>query len=318
MWSTLELREIRVFLALAEELHFSRTADRLGITHSRVSQTIRTLEARVGGRLFDRTSRRVQLTALGERFRDEVSSPYRQLEHAFTGTRDAATGITGTLRLGLYAYLAGGPHLLEIIKTFERLHPHCTVHVVEPAIGGLLSRLRDDLDIIAVRMPVTDPDLVVGPVVSSEERVAVMAVGHPLAARSSISIEELAHYTTTDSAAAPRAIMDVFSPSCTPSGRPIHRANVNSLADAAVRAATGELIHPTVPSFLAAYPHPGLTSVPIRDLPPSTTALVWSRANDSPKVKAFAAAAAEIVHNRLGVGARLHVQISEADLPPAR
>jgi DNA-binding transcriptional LysR family regulator len=66
MWETLELRELRVFLTLAEELHFARTAERLSLTPSRVSQMIRTLEARVGAKLFARTSRRVKLTTLGE------------------------------------------------------------------------------------------------------------------------------------------------------------------------------------------------------------------------------------------------------------
>ena len=79
MWSGVELREIRVFLTLAEELHFGRTAERLGITHSRVSQTIQTLEARVGAKLFDRTSRRVALTRLGEQLRAALSPVYREL-----------------------------------------------------------------------------------------------------------------------------------------------------------------------------------------------------------------------------------------------
>jgi DNA-binding transcriptional LysR family regulator len=65
MRPALELREIRAFLTLAEELHFGRTAERLELTPSRVSQTIRTLETRVGGRLFERTSRRVRLTTTG-------------------------------------------------------------------------------------------------------------------------------------------------------------------------------------------------------------------------------------------------------------
>ena len=67
MWSEVELSEIRVFLGLAEELHFGRTAERLHITPSYASQLIRRLETRLGGRLFDRTSRRVRLTPLGER-----------------------------------------------------------------------------------------------------------------------------------------------------------------------------------------------------------------------------------------------------------
>ena len=68
MFESLELRDIRVFLAVAEELHFGRAAERVGLTSSRVSQTVRLLETRVGGRLFERTSRRVKLTPLGEQF----------------------------------------------------------------------------------------------------------------------------------------------------------------------------------------------------------------------------------------------------------
>src|SRR5215218_5320543 len=73
MWSTVELREIKLFMALAEELHFGRTAERLQLTPSRVSQTLRDLEAKLGGRLVHRTSRHVELTARGERFREEVA-----------------------------------------------------------------------------------------------------------------------------------------------------------------------------------------------------------------------------------------------------
>jgi DNA-binding transcriptional LysR family regulator len=65
-----ELREIETFLVLAEELHFGRSATRLHLSQSRVSQTIRSIESRIGGRLFDRTSRQVRLTLLGELLRD--------------------------------------------------------------------------------------------------------------------------------------------------------------------------------------------------------------------------------------------------------
>ena len=68
-FAALELREIRVFLVLSEELHYGRTADRLCLTSSRVSQIIRTLETRVGGRLFDRNSRHVKLSPLCQQLR---------------------------------------------------------------------------------------------------------------------------------------------------------------------------------------------------------------------------------------------------------
>ena len=66
MWSTVELRELRIFLALVEELHFGRTAERLGVSQPTVSEAVRALEARLGGKLFERTSRRVLLTSLGQ------------------------------------------------------------------------------------------------------------------------------------------------------------------------------------------------------------------------------------------------------------
>ncbi len=63
MWPSVELRELHVFLTVAEELHFGRAADRLQISASRVSQVIRALEDRIGGRLFERTSRRLRVAA---------------------------------------------------------------------------------------------------------------------------------------------------------------------------------------------------------------------------------------------------------------
>ena len=74
MWESVELREIRVFLALAEELHFGRTAQRLGLTQSRVSQTLRQLERKMGGQLVYRTSRRVALTPFGRDFRERAGA----------------------------------------------------------------------------------------------------------------------------------------------------------------------------------------------------------------------------------------------------
>jgi DNA-binding transcriptional LysR family regulator len=72
MWHTIELRELRAFLVLSEELHFARSAERLGLTQSRISRTIRDLERKLGVELAHRTSRRVELTAAGERFREQV------------------------------------------------------------------------------------------------------------------------------------------------------------------------------------------------------------------------------------------------------
>src|SRR3954469_19184318 len=89
MWETVELREIRVFLALAEELHFRRTADRLRLTPARGSQSLRSLEHKLGLELIHRTSRRVTLSPAGERFREEIIGAYGELAAALRQTHEA-------------------------------------------------------------------------------------------------------------------------------------------------------------------------------------------------------------------------------------
>jgi DNA-binding transcriptional LysR family regulator len=104
MIEEVELREIRTFLALADELHFGRTADRLHLTPSRVSQVLRSLEARVGGRLFERTSRTVRLT---RRQRDTTNRRIHVVEltdageETFLRLRTAAVSFGQRLRAGI-------------------------------------------------------------------------------------------------------------------------------------------------------------------------------------------------------------------------
>jgi CDGSH-type Zn-finger protein len=90
-----------------------------GVTPSRVGQTIRLLETHVGGKLFDRTSRRVRLTPLGERLRDDAAPAYEQLQRAYAKAHKIATGVAGTLRLGMYTPATGGPYMIDIVKTFQ-------------------------------------------------------------------------------------------------------------------------------------------------------------------------------------------------------
>jgi DNA-binding transcriptional LysR family regulator len=291
-----ELREVQVFLTVAEELHFGRAGERLALTPSRVSQIVRTLEARVGGKLFDRTSRRVRLTPAGEELQRRMKPAYEQVELAFAQTRELARGMSGTLRLGTYAYAAGEPHLLKIIRTFETRHPGCQVRVTETGIArNPLDWLRrNEIDILVLR-PVSDPDTQVGPILAREPRLLAVARHHPLAQKDSVSVEDLAQYTSTDVPALPREIMESFSPPRTPSGRPIPRAALNSIAEAAVRVATGELVHPTVSLFFERYPEPDVIAIPIRDLPPAETALLWRKNDRSLKIQAFVSTVAEVI-----------------------
>jgi DNA-binding transcriptional LysR family regulator len=177
MWSNVELREIRTFLVLSEELHFGRAAERLELTPSRISQIVRTLETRVGGRLFDRTSRRVALTPLGEQLLRRVGPISVQLEGALREICETASGVAGTLRLGVCTPINGGSYLTSIVKIFESRHPGCRVLVTDTGFArDKLDWLRkDELDVLAMRVPIDDPDITIGPALSSEERVVALA-----------------------------------------------------------------------------------------------------------------------------------------------
>jgi DNA-binding transcriptional LysR family regulator len=297
-WSSIELRDLRVFLTLADELHFGRTADQLGVTHSRVSQTIRLLETRMNARLFDRSSRRVRLTEAGQQLRDRIAPALVQIQNAYAELSEFTNGVVGTLRLGIQAHaFVGLEPTVEIVRRFERSHPRCVVRVTE--IGASQHPFeglrRDELDMMLARLPISDPDLIVGPTVATEGRVLAVAPDHPLAARSSVCVEDLADYTTTDTDFMPRELIDAASPPQTRAGRSIKRLKVASIAETAVRVATGELVHPTVPSFFKRFSHFGLVAVPITDLPMSSCALIWRRTNASLKIAAFAKAASDLV-----------------------
>src|SRR5205807_5415147 len=128
---SIELREIGVFLTLAEELHFGRTAERLNLTQSRVSQTLRELELRLGDRLVHRTSRRVALTPAGERLRAELDPAFRELLGVLGRFSQANLAMAGVVRLGVAYHGAIGPDLLRAIDVFEAKHTQCKVEIVE-------------------------------------------------------------------------------------------------------------------------------------------------------------------------------------------
>jgi DNA-binding transcriptional LysR family regulator len=298
-----ELREIRTFLVLCEELHFARASERLGLTPSRVSQIIRTLEAQVGGRLFDRTSRQVALTPIGQRLRDDLTRPYAQIKRGLDHAREAATGIAGPLRIGMYLPINGGPYLPQIIRLYTSRHPGTGVELVSTGID------RDDLewlkarevDIIATRLPASDPAVTVGPILSREPRVLVLSRDDPIAARDHVCLEDLADRAIPDVLALRRELVDALYPPATPSGRSLRRHVVRTMEELVLAILTGSVVQPTVESMSHYYSHPEFATVPMPDLPPSETALVWLTANRAPEIRAFRDAAdAVLAHTELG------------------
>jgi len=113
----LDLRHLRYFLCVAEEMHFGRAAQRLGISQPPLSQQIRALEDELGTRLFDRTSRRVRLTEAGELFVPEARATLSQADHAIETARLAGRGELGRLRIG---FTSSAPFVPLIASTLYR------------------------------------------------------------------------------------------------------------------------------------------------------------------------------------------------------
>ncbi|WP_232662772.1 LysR family transcriptional regulator [Pseudonocardia sp. TRM90224] len=292
----MEMRELEIFLVLAEELHFGRTAERLYLTQSRISQTIRAMEDRIGGKLFDRTSRRVGLTPLGEHLRDELRPGYEQIQRALVSTSDRAKGVSGVLRLCVPTYSMAGPSFTAITRAFQARFPACRLVVAEEFPGDF-DRLRQGAyDLMCQRQPISEPDLTIGPRLSLEERILLVHVGHPLAERGHATLEDLGDYAVISRAGIPARMYDEFFPAATPSGRPIPRGpEITMSSDVLHLVARGDIVHPTVASFTTYYRHPDVTHVPIRDMPPTESVLVWRTDRENAAIRAFATVAAEVV-----------------------
>lgn len=293
----MEIRELETFLTLAEELHFGRTAERLRVSTPRVSQNIQALERQVGGRLFERTSRRVSLTPLGKQLWNDVSAAYRQLTHALERAAATARGIEGSLRLGFLGS-AANERTSEILAEFRRRHPACELRMTEVHCADPLGSLRvGDVDVLITRLPVDEPDLTVGSTLVSEPRMLAVPVGHPFARRSSVSVEDLARVEVIDIVGpAPDYWWEFHVPTSTPSGAPIRRCHaVSTFQELLTAIANGQGVSPVVESVSRYYARPDIALVPIHDMADSEVALVWRAAGESTRVRAFAAAAAHVV-----------------------
>ncbi|WP_427893159.1 LysR family transcriptional regulator [Kribbella sp. GL6] len=286
-----ELRELRVFLVLAEELHFGRTAARLGLTTSRVSQTVRALERKLGGRqLFRRTSRVVELTEGGSALYADLGPAVNGLERALRTATFRGSG-PGIVRVGLLNAASGVDVLSRAIEQFEATYAGATVQLSTTPFNDRLGPLRRrEVDLVVTRLPLDQPDIVVGPVLSADDqRVVMVGRTHPLADRADLSVEDLADHAVRRPYGLTPEAAEATCPSRTPSGREIHfvDAAVDDNAELLYLLARGRLVHPTVAPFAEHFQHPDVLAIPIRDLPPSACALAALKDIEDPARDAF-------------------------------
>jgi DNA-binding transcriptional LysR family regulator len=188
----MELRQLRYFVAVAEELHFRRAAARLHISQPPLSQQIAALEKELGVRLLARTRRRVELTLAGESFLRDARAMLAELDVASTKARAIEAGQAGMLRVTFV-----GSALLSIVPTtvqrFRRSRPGVEVEVRERSTVEQLRALDIGIaDVALVRPPIEPHPELRTELVMRERTVAAVPGDHPLAALKRIPLRRLA------------------------------------------------------------------------------------------------------------------------------
>lgn len=189
----MELRHLRCFIAVAEELHFAHAAERLHIDQSPLSRTIKELEEDLGTQLFARTTRSTRLTRAGNLFLEHVPRIFAALDQARTSVQDAAAGYQGQLRIALSGGLT--PTRLSTLMALCRQHdPEIAIRFHEVQLSQQIKGLNDDLyDVGFAQSGDVGDGIVAAPAWSEPLQVAIPA-RHPLLAYKRIPLDELLHY----------------------------------------------------------------------------------------------------------------------------
>jgi len=181
------LRYLDWFLVLAQELHFTKAADHLGVSQSHLSERIRLLEAQVGVELFERTQRKVVLTPAGRTFSHDAEALLTHAKDAVTRARQTAHGQAGLLRVGLLNSAVVAV-MRQHVERFRAEHPSVEVafRAVIPGYGPERALIQGDIDIAYSMSPDRGSELR-REVAVQEEYLVALPMGHPLAEHDVIS-----------------------------------------------------------------------------------------------------------------------------------
>ena len=185
----MELRHLRYFIAVAEELHFGRAAEQLGISQPPLSQQIQALEEEIGARLLERTNRRVELTEAGRLFLDESRQVLAQVDKAVQLARRAQRGELGELKVGFTSSAPFTSTVPRSIHAFRQAYPDVHLELHEMSSAETVKALLEDGVQVGVIRPLALPDNLLAVELFREPLVAVLRADHPLAAGSAEGLD---------------------------------------------------------------------------------------------------------------------------------
>ena len=190
----MELRHLRYFIAVAEELHFARAAERLQITPPSLTQQIQNLEAELGVRLLNRSQRSVQLSDAGHRFLEEARKTVRQAENAELVARQAGRGEVGRIEIAYMTTASCSGVVSRVLSDYASQHPMVDIRLRKLETPEQLAKLTEGrLDIGFLRPPERYPLGLTGRIIWRQPLIIALPEGHPLADRQKLQCGELAN-----------------------------------------------------------------------------------------------------------------------------
>jgi DNA-binding transcriptional LysR family regulator len=288
--SDLEVRQLRYFVAVAEELHFGRAAERLGMAQPPLSRAIREMERNLGVTLMERTTRRVTLTPAGETLLRDARTALDAVTAAARRARQAGQPQPG-LRLALKADYDGGL-LPQIFAAYQNEPAALPVELVLGGRGQQEPALRDGrADLALLSRPFDDRGLDVEPLLT-EPRLLALAATDPLAAHTSLRLADLKGRVLPDGRPADReglppaaAAHPVVAPA--PPGQ-LDLAQIFNLIE------LGSIVWFPPASIARRHPRPDIAYRTVGDLSPLELALAWPQESRSPAVAAFVRTASAV------------------------
>lgn len=178
----MELRHLRYFIAVAEESHITRAAERLGIQQPPLSQQIRALEQELGVQLLRRKPRGVELTDAGQALLERARIILEEVEHAFASTRRTARGEQGRVVVGFTGSAPFHPFVPRVIRSFREMSPLVSLVLEESGSSELVQSLHNEsIDAAFIRSPLPDVvELMVRPLIE-EDMIVALPMSHALA-----------------------------------------------------------------------------------------------------------------------------------------
>jgi DNA-binding transcriptional LysR family regulator len=281
--SDLDLRKLRYFVAVAEEMNFGRAAARLHIAQPVLSRQIRSFESELGVRLFVRDSRGTELTIAGKQLLDDARfllAEAKALQQRLSRIADQKVTVTVGVMPGLLATAAAA--------AFEAEDPSRRAVVVQVGWAEQIEVIRrGEADVVYAREPIDHHGLGTAPLLE-EPRVVVLPVSDPLAKKRSVRLADLASRRLLQD---PATVPEWYA-IATPEHRraaPTPHTVEEKLEHVAAR--EGFVILPR--STTAFYRRPDVRVLPIQDIGPSQVTLIWDAAIDNPARDAFVSAALE-------------------------